>query len=284
MIHPGSPFWVPSSALQRHLNRTATGHPDFDWLSYVRAVHLPAALGRTLVIGCGNGFLERALARKEGVGAILATDVAADEVERARLHAERLGLSSISYTVFDVGSEPLPPGSWDAIFASDVLHHLLPLEDLFARAHAALSPRGCFVFAEYTGPARFQYSDERMELVQRYFRLLPDRLRRDPSTGRTLWRRERIDADRLARERPAEAARSEDLLPLARRVFAAEAELSGGGGLLHPLLGGLAIDFREAASDEERLLQVLCAAEEHLASTGLAAPAFSIFVGRRRMT
>ncbi len=33
MTHLGSPFWVPSRALQAHLNRTATGRPDDDWLS-----------------------------------------------------------------------------------------------------------------------------------------------------------------------------------------------------------------------------------------------------------
>ena len=284
MTHPGSPFWVPSSALQRHLNRTATGNPDFDWLSYVRALHLPASLGRALVIGCGNGDLERALARKDGVLAILAVDADPAAVERARRQAERAGFAAISHAVFDPERDALPDGPWDAIFASDVLHHVLALEGLLARVHAALSPRGRFVFIEYVGPNRFQYPDERLELVQRYFRLLPERLRREPSTGRTLWRRERVDPARLERELPAEAARSEAILPLARRAFVPEAEYPAGGGLLHPVLSGLAENFREGEAEEERLLEVLCAAEEHLSASGLLDDAFRVFVGRRRMT
>ena len=197
MTHPGSPFWVLSPALQRHLNRTATGHADIDWLSYVRALHLPASLGRALVIGCGNGDVERALARKDGVRAILAVDADPPAVERARRQAERAGLTSISHAVFDPERDPLPDGPWDAVIASDVLHHVLALEGLLARVHAALAPGGRFVFIEYVGPNRFQYPQERLELAQRYFRLLPDRLRREPATGRTLWRWERVDPLRL---------------------------------------------------------------------------------------
>lgn len=284
MTHPGSPFWVPSPALQRHLNRTATGNPEFDWLSYVRALHLPANLGRTLVIGCGNGDLERALVRKDGVGSILAVDADPATVECARRQAERAGLAAISYAVFDPEEDALPGGPWDVVIASDVLHHVLALETLFQRIHAALSPGGRFVFFEYVGPNRFQYAEERLELARRYFRLLPERLRREPRTGRTLWRLERIDPARLERERPAEAANSEGLLPLARRAFAPEAEYPGGGGLLHPVLSGLAENFRAGSPEDERLLQVLCAAEEHLSASGLLDDAFRIFVGRRRMT
>ncbi len=282
VIHPGSPFWVPSAALQRYLNRTATGDPGCDWLTYVRHEHLPRRLDRTLLLGCGSGFLERALARYEGVESILATDADPAAVEAAARQARRLGLASISYAVLDPAREPLPQGPWSAIIANDVLHHVPGVDALFSRIHASLETRGRFVFSEYTGPSRFQHADEPMEIVQRYFRLLPERWRTDPDTGRVLWRRERVDAGRLERERPFEAAESDRLVPGARRAFAAEAELSGGGGLLHPLLSGLALHYRDGSSEDERLLEVLCAAEEHLVSLRVLAPAFTVFVGRRR--
>lgn len=282
MTHLASPFWVPSRALQAHLNRTASGSPDDDWLSMVRARHLPRPLERTLVIGCGGGHLERALARKDAVGRILAVDADADQVARAREQAERVGLGTISYSVFDPERGELPPGPWDAIFAQDVLHHVSRLGELLARIGASLSRRGRFVMAEYVGPARFQYSDERMDLVARYFRLLPDRLRRDPATGRLLWRRERTDAARLARDAPSEAARGEDLLAGVRRMFDVEVEYPGGQGLLHPLLAGLALHFGEDPASDERLLEVLCAAETRLFTAGRLDSPFVYLVGRRR--
>ncbi len=282
MTHPGSPFWVPSAALQRHLNRTATGDPGCDWLSHVRREHFPKRLERTLVLGCGNGFLERALVRHDGVEAILATDADPAAVETAARQARREGLGAIAYAVLDPQRDPLPPGPWNAIIANDLLHHVPEIGALYARIHDALAPRGRFVFSEYTGPSRFQHTDEQMEVVQRYFRLLPDHWRTDPDTGRRFWRRERIDAARLARESPFEAAESDRIVPEARRAFTPEAELSGGGGLLHPLLSGFARNYRDGSSEDERLLDVLCAAEEHLTSLGILAPAFTVFVGRRR--
>jgi SAM-dependent methyltransferase len=277
---PGLPFWVPSAALQRHLNRTATGNPDQDWLSHVRLHHLGATLRNVLVLNCGPGYLERALARHSGIERILSVDADPDAVARARLQAERLHLPTISYAVLDPERDGIPAGPWDAVLAEGLLHHVVGLEDLYARITAQLSPRGRVVFSDYTGPARFQHGEQTWQMVDRYFRLLPEHLRRDPESGRIAWVRERVDAARLARELPAEAARSEEILPLARRAFARRVELSGGGGLLHPLLSGFAIRFR--AGEDERLLEVLCAAEADLAATGVAPAIFTVFVGERR--
>lgn len=284
MSHPGSPFWVPSGALQGHVNRSASGHPSVDWLSSVRARNLPMELPRVLVVGCGEGFIERSLARMAGVGAITAVDADAATVERARRSSERRGLTGVAHAVLDPNSAPLPDGPWDAVLVHDTLHHVARLEDFFGRIHDILAPRGRLVFVEYVGPNRFQYPRERAELVQRYFRLLPPRLRRDAATAELVWRREPVDAAALARDQPSEAARSEDLLPLARRCFVPEAEYSGGGGLLHPLLAGLASRFGRSPDEEERLLGVLCAAEARLEAEGRIPNDFAIFVGRRRQT
>src|SRR5438876_769297 len=102
------------------------------------------------------------------------------------------------------------------------LHRLTNLEGLYRRVEAALRPGGKFFFNEYVGPNRFQYDDERMDLINRYFRLFPDRLRVDHLTGRLLWRRERLSRDQVEREDPTEAVRSEEVLPLARRFFTTE--------------------------------------------------------------
>jgi SAM-dependent methyltransferase len=252
MIHPGSPFWAPSPALQRHLNRTATGRPDWDWLTRVRAEFLPPNVARVLVLGGGSDYLERALLRYDGIGTV---------------------------RILDPERDPLPDGPWNLILAADFLHHAKDVEPLLVEAGRALAPRGRFVFHEYTGPNRFQHPEERMAIVRRYFPLLPDRIRADPATGEILWRRERTDPDRLARELPFEAASSEALLPLARRIFVSEAELPCGGGLLHPLFSGLVCAPR---AEDEPLFEVLGAAEAHLTANGLLAPLFTVFVGAPR--
>jgi protein-L-isoaspartate O-methyltransferase len=271
MRDPGAPFWVPSLALQRHVNRAASGSPEIDWLTHVRVHHLAAELKRTLVVGCGEGYLERALAGMPGSGAITAIDADAAAVERARRQVERRGLTGIAHAVLDTDAQPPPAGPWDAILVQGVLHHAARPGDLLKQLHEALAPRGRLVFVEYVGPDRFQLSDAERATVDRYFRLLPERLR----FGRP-------DAEECVRARPHEAAHSAELLALARRTFAEEALYSGGGGLLHPLLSGLERNFGTDPADDERVLAVLCAAEAHLAARRLVSDAFAIFVGRRR--
>jgi len=275
--------WTASPLIRRYLHRVATGDPACDWLTGVRFRYLPVVVRRALVLGCGSGWLERALATPGGgIREIVACDFAKETVERAREKAESEGKGAIDYRVVDLEHDSLPPGRFDVIIANDVLHHITGLERLYALIHDALEPRGRFVFNEYVGPNRFQYSDERIELVNRYFRLFPDNLRWDPVSNTCLWKRTRIDERKLTEEDPTEAVRSEDVLPLARRAFLPVAEIPYGGGLLNPLLFGVIAGFEPGHPEHDRVLEVLCAAEERLTETGLLEPDFHIFVGRRR--
>ncbi len=241
--------WTASPVVRRYLHTLVSRTPECDWPTWVRAHHLPSRVDRVLVLGCGSGWLERALARKEGI---------------------------------DLEAEPLPSGPFDAIFANDVLHHITNLEDLYPRIYDGLAPGGKFLFNEYVGPNRFQYSDARMDLINRYFRLFPDPLRFNPYWNTLMWRRTRIDPAKLAEEDPTEAVRSEDVLPLARRFFDPETEYPYGGGLLNPLLYEVIVNFDESDPFHNRLLQVLCDAEDRLTRSGKIEPDFVIFVGRRR--
>src|SRR5262249_53129635 len=193
------------------------------------------------------------------------------------------GLDQIRYSVCNLECEPLPEGPFDAIFANDVLHHITDLEGLYGRIHGALAPEGKLLFNEYVGPNRFQYSDARMEIINRYFRLLPDRLRFNPYWGGAhFWRRSRVDPFRIADEDPTEAVRSEDVLPLARKFFQVEVEYPYGGGLLNPLLGEIVGNFDEKEPHDRELLRVLCDADDRLTRSGRIEPDFWIFLGRRR--
>jgi SAM-dependent methyltransferase len=274
--------WTASPVIRRYLHRLVSGSPDCDWPTWVRAKHLPTRVDRLLVLGCGSGWLERALARKEGIGAITACDFARDRVQAAEETARQEGFRRIRYLVCNLEAEPLPEGPFDAIFANDVLHHITDLEGLYGRIHAALAPEGKLLFNEYVGPNRFQYDDARMDLINRYFRLIPDHLRYNPFWGGLFWSRFRTDPAKLADDDPTEAVRSEDVLPLARRFFVVEKEYSYGGGLLNPLLYEIVGNFDEKNPLDSRLLQVLCGAEGRLTRSGLIEPDFSIFVGRRR--
>jgi SAM-dependent methyltransferase len=274
--------WTASPIVKRYLHALVSGNPDCDWLTWVEAAHLPARADRALVLGCGAGWLERALAGRGRFRSIVACDFAAESVTRARAAARVEGLSSIEYMVLDLENERLPPGPFDAVIANDVIHHITGLEQLYSRLEGVLAPGGKLIFNEYVGPNRFQYDDGRMEIVNRYLRLLPNRLRWDPISGQVLWKRERVDPTKLALDDPTEAVRSEELLPLARRFFRTEKEYRYGGGLLNPLLFGIVANFREGDPWDDMLMSRLCAAEQWLTEAGEIEPDFQIFVGSRR--
>src|SRR6185369_8821817 len=79
--------WTASTAVLMHLNERSTGDPARDWLSaWAHRWFVGDAL-RVLVLGCGEGWLERAVAAWPFVARIDATDVAAEAVARARENA-----------------------------------------------------------------------------------------------------------------------------------------------------------------------------------------------------
>jgi hypothetical protein len=112
--------------------------------------------------------------------------------------------------------------------------------------------------------------------------MLPERLLRDPRSESREWRPVLPDPAELSRSHPREAARSEDLLGLARRVFREESVRGAGGALLHPLLSGREGNFGADRDGDDRVLAVLCAAERHLVEEGSLRDPFALFVGRPR--
>ena len=275
--------WTSSAIVRRYLHTLVSGGPDCDWTTWVRAKHLPATVDNLLVLGAGSGWLERALARKDGVGSIVACDFARDTVAKAEAAARAEGLGGqIRYVVCNLEAEALPPGPFDAVFAHDVLHHISDLEGLYGRIHEALAPEGKLLFNEYVGPNRFQYSHERMALIDRYFRLIPDHLRFNPHYGGLFWKWWPTDPEKLAQDDPTEAVRSEDVLPLAKKYFQTEADYNYGGGILNPMLYGIIGNFDESRPHDQRLLKIFCDAEDRLTRSGRIEPDFRIFVGRRR--
>lgn len=274
--------WTASETVRRYLHFLVSGTPECDWPTWVRAHHLPPRVDRLLVLGAGSGWLERALALKDGIGSITACDFARETVATAEKTARQEGLDQIRYRVCNLEVEPLPDGPFDAVVANDVLHHITNLEGLYYRIREALVPGGKLLFNEYVGPNRFQYSDARMDVINRYFRLIPDHLRFNPYWSGLFWSRFRVDPAKLAADDPTEAVRSEDVLPLARRYFDVEAEYPYGGGLLNPLLYEIIANFDEKNPYDARLLRLLCDAEDRLTRSGVIEPDFYVFVGRRR--
>src|ERR1700694_1406494 len=82
--------WMAASEVLLYLNERSTGDSSLDWLSGWAIRYFVGQDLRVLVLGCGEGWLERALAPVRFIDRIDAYDVAAGAVERAKKTAEEL--------------------------------------------------------------------------------------------------------------------------------------------------------------------------------------------------
>lgn len=276
--------WMASPVVRAHLNRLASGDPAVDWLTWSWDRHVRGRKLRVLVLGCGEGWLERALAARSEIASIDACDVAADAVAAAEKAARAAGLGDrIRYHVVDLDDDPLPGGPWDVVVAHSVLHHVRVLEHCYAEIERRVVPGGLLLINEYTGPRRFQFTAEQMRAINGCLARLPERLRTSAVTGGPYPLREVPDEDTLAATDPSEAVRSDEVLPLLERRFEVLAERDLGGTVLHLLLYDIVQNFDPADPRENRILALLCLLEKSLIAAGALPSDFRVVVaGNRR--
>lgn len=130
--------------------------------------------GAVLDVGCGHGLLAIAAALARPGCSVVGTDVDGPKLDLARAAASAAGVEDrVSFEVGDAGA--LPPGSWSAIVAVDVLY-LLPYDaqrDLIVRAAASLVRGGRLVLKETSRHPRWKSAWSRAQelLAVRVLRL-----------------------------------------------------------------------------------------------------------------
>ena len=118
---------------------------------YERFVDRACSFGpRVLELGCGEGNLSVELAAR-GMR-VMAIDLSADRIERARKRAEGLNLGvQPTWIVADLNTFSLPESQFDCVVAHDSLHHVLHLDKVCESVRTALVPGGHFVVMDYVG-------------------------------------------------------------------------------------------------------------------------------------
>ena len=146
-----------------------------------------------LSLGCGSGRLERQLLATKICQSYHGIDIAADAIQEATNMAQKLSLP-LTYETQDLNFVRLKPKSYDLIVAQTSLHHVLHLEHLMDEISAALTDDGCLWVHDYIGESQFQFSDERLKLMNDLLEILPEKLRFNHFAGRAV--------DKVARKEP----------------------------------------------------------------------------------
>jgi SAM-dependent methyltransferase len=277
--------WMGSPVVRAYLNRLASGDPQSDWLGWAFDRWVRGRGLEVLVLGCGEGWLERSIAGRPEIRGIDACDVAAEAVETAAATAREAGLDRLRYHVVDLNHEPLPRppggGAYDLVIAHSVLHHVENLERCYRQIEAALIPGGLLLVNEYVGPRRFQFTDRQIEVIDGVLARLPAALRKSAVTGGVYPRKPRPSEAEMIATDPSEAVRSDEVERFTRRFFEVLEEVDYGGTVLHHLLYDVVQNFTPGEPRHDRLLSAICLVEEALIGEGLLPSDFALAVARR---
>ena len=212
-----------------------------------------------------------------------AYDISPEAVEVAREEAERAGYGDRTfYEARDLNVIELEPDRYDAVFATQTLHHIEALEHLLDQVRGSLTDRGLLVVNEYVGPVRFQFPDERLPLMNELLLALPETHRRNLRTGETKNEVVRPDEREVKRVDPSESVRSNEILGLLEERFEIVYRADFGGTLLQFVLADIAGNFDPADPNDVAMIDLVCLYEKTLIDEGVLPSDFVYLVARRR--
>ncbi|HET9975413.1 MAG TPA: class I SAM-dependent methyltransferase, partial [Streptosporangiaceae bacterium] len=106
---------------------------------------VPAAAAAVLDVGCGDGFLAARLARR--VPLVVGIDIDAPVLSRARA---RFPDTPVTWCHGDILTQPLEPGSFDAVVSNAALHHLPDARAALRRLSQLVRPGGNLAVVGFT--------------------------------------------------------------------------------------------------------------------------------------
>ena len=257
--------WLHSPTVDKYVNRRISGRDDVNWFGWAIEKYLTGKKpGRGLNLGCNDGIFDRQILRAGLCAEVDGYDISREAVKSAKAEAKREGLSA-NYHRVDLNYLELPENSYDLVVAVQSIHHIKRLEHLFGEVNRALTPTGLFIINEYVGPTQFQLPDEQLELINRVFSLLPERLKRRSTDGVVAQEITRVCVKDLVEASPFEAIRSAEIIPLIERHLKIVDRRDYGGTILCWLLNYLVPNFFEDEREEDRcIMDLLCFIEELL--------------------
>ncbi len=230
---------------------------------------------RILSIGCGRGDVEVDIAcRLRAIGEegfrIDCLELVPDLCDQGRRHAAARGVADhVSFVTADMNTwRPDRPGTYAAVIANQILHHVVELEHLFESIRLGLSPRGSLVTRDMIGRNGHRCWPEVKTVVDELWSILPRRLTYDVRFERF------YDAypDRNLASEGFEGIRSQDILPLLVERFHFERFVAF-GGLIERVAGrAFGPNFRIDDEGDRALLELIYLLNFRLIDAGRIKP------------
>ncbi len=246
-------YWS-NKYLRPQLEQFGFSNPDDFFVQYLKrscadAASIPV---RIASLGSGNGDTEVRIAKKlidQGVHdfTIDCVDHNPDMLERAKSLARGAGLESHISPILGDFNTWQPAHRYHAIMANQSLHHVVELETLFDAIKSSLHPDGRFITSDMIGRNGHMRWPEALEIVQEYWRELPEEYRWNVQLRRHEKRFENWDCSVAS----FEGIRAQDILPLLTQKFDFELFI-GYGNIIDPFIDRSFGPHFDAESDQDR--------------------------------
>jgi O-antigen biosynthesis protein len=272
-------YWACHPIIQEYIHAHISPNADHMLDQLKKTFFFDTTLPLALSIGCGMGAGDRQALAAGLCSRLDGFDLSPKSIEMARQHAEQAGFGDrVRYWVDDANTLTLPENHYDIALAFGAVHHIKELERLCEQLERTLKPDSLIFMHEFVGPARFQWSDEQLEVMNRVMAILP-----------AAWRRreiiERLPEAEVIASDPSEAVRSDEIIELFSRHFEIIDIWDVGGGFLMPLWErGTNPDILLQSSPEDRqiIVKLLILIDELLAEHAIIPSNFAQLVFRNR--
>ncbi len=273
--------WLQSPTILRHVNRLTSGDERNSWFDAFLGRHYPPSRygGEALSIGCNWGPFERQIAAAGVCERMDAYDVSEEAIAIARREAAAANLP-IDFHVADCNRLELPERRYSLVLAAMALHHLEALEFVLDQIHDALRDDGFFVFNEFVGPTRFQWTDAQLRVINMLRRELPREMFVTPDGDFSIVERPTIEF--MMADDPSESVRSAEIIPLVEERFEIVERRDYGGTVLCMFFHQVIANFDEENPDHVAFIQLLCNVDETMIRAGVLPSDFTSVVARRR--
>lgn len=238
--HYSAEYWNNLDEVNKYLNKLATGNEKTDWIEDMKTrfkQYLP--FKKVLMVGCGNGWVERLLF-DHGIGLDFdAFDASEEYITTAK---QEKGKRPINYFVADVNNmKNIENNKYNAVFNYAILHHTQEIDYATKKLSQVLKPGGLMFNWEYVGPSRNQYTDEHLKIMKKVMSRLPEKLQ-SKHPLRPSIENFRVD--------PTEAIHSDLVRPTFYRYFDVLYERDLNGGIAYQILWNNISGFKDKSDKE----------------------------------
>ena len=246
--HYSDKYWNDLEIVVKYKNKLATGNENVSWIGDILTrfkEYVP--FDDVLIVGCGNGWLERQL-YDLGIGKHFdAFDMSEKYIDEAK---ELKQSRAIDYFLDDINSmSKIEDEKYDAVFNFAVLHHAAEVDNALKKLAKCLKTNGLMFNEEYVGPARNQYSDQHLKHMLEIMSDLPEKFRTKVKFLRPPLENFRVE--------PSEAIHSDLILPLIPKYFDIVYQRNLNGGVAYQILHNNIQEYENPNSESEKWLEYL---------------------------